>query len=226
MRGWSWSFVAAGLLAGLWLPPAWAQGGIYTCVDAKGRRLTSDRPILDCLDREQSELGPTGKVIRKLGPSMTMEERAAEEERQRKEVEERNRQMEEKRRDRALLSRYPDRATHDKERNGALAAVDEVIATANRRSSELQWQHKKLVSELEFYGGDMKKAPAHLKRRFDEIEQSTAVQKRFIANQEEEKKRINARYDLELARLTGLWNAGARPATATPTAAAPAPARK
>jgi hypothetical protein len=32
----------------------WAQspsiGGIYTCVDAKGRKLTSDRPIAECAD--------------------------------------------------------------------------------------------------------------------------------------------------------------------------------
>ena len=43
---------------------AWAQAGIYTCVDAKGRRLTSDRPIVECLDREQKELTPNGNVKR------------------------------------------------------------------------------------------------------------------------------------------------------------------
>ncbi len=78
MRGWLGSLVAAGLVAAS-LPPAGAQG-IYVCVDAKGRRITSDRPILDCLDREQSELSPTGQVIRKIGPSLTAAERAAEEE--------------------------------------------------------------------------------------------------------------------------------------------------
>ena len=225
MRGWFASIIALGLLAAGGVNSAWAEAGIYTCVDGKGRRLTSDRPILDCIDREQQELGPTGKVIRKIGPSMTAEERAVEEEKQRKEQEERNRLAEEKRRDRALLSRYPDRQTHDKERNQALDAVDEVIATANRRTSELQWQRKKLDQELEFYQGDFKKAPAHLKRRFDEIDQSLAVQKRFIANQDEEKRRINLRYDQELARLKGLWAtmAGHPIPASTPTAAASAP---
>ena len=36
--------------------------GIYTCVDAKGRRLTSDRPIMECIDREQNELSAGGTV--------------------------------------------------------------------------------------------------------------------------------------------------------------------
>ena len=27
-------------------------GGIYTCVDRNGRRLTADRPVPECLDRE------------------------------------------------------------------------------------------------------------------------------------------------------------------------------
>ncbi|WP_432214584.1 DUF4124 domain-containing protein, partial [Salmonella enterica] len=45
------------------MSPAWAQGGIYTCVDAKGRKLTADRPILDCIDREQKELNASGQVI-------------------------------------------------------------------------------------------------------------------------------------------------------------------
>jgi len=110
VRGCWGRFIAAGVLAA-WLPGAWAQAGIYTCVDAKGRRLTSDRPILDCLDREQTELSSSGKVVRKLGPSLTGEERAIEEEKQRKILEEKARVEDEKRRDRALLSRFPDRAT-------------------------------------------------------------------------------------------------------------------
>src|SRR5205085_998044 len=105
----------------------------------------------------------------------------------------------------------------------ALGGVDDIIASANRRIHELTWQRKKVETELEFYGGDMKKAPPTLKRRQDEIDQSLAVQKRFIANQEEEKKRINVRFDEELKRLDGLWNQAAAP---TPTAAASAPTAK
>jgi hypothetical protein len=30
---------------------AGASDSIYTCIDSKGRRLTADRPIPDCIDR-------------------------------------------------------------------------------------------------------------------------------------------------------------------------------
>jgi hypothetical protein len=61
---------------------AWAQatGGpsrIFTCTDARGQRHTSDRPIFDCLDREQRELSPSGLVVRTVKPRSTQEEEAA-----------------------------------------------------------------------------------------------------------------------------------------------------
>jgi chromosome segregation ATPase len=203
VRGWLGCIIAAGFATAV---TPWAHAeGIYTCVDAKGRRLTSDRPIIDCIDREQAEISPNGQVLRKIGPSLTAEERAAEEEKAKRAAEERNRQFEQKKRDRALLSRYPDRAAHDKERNQALASVDEVIKTANKRIEELHAERRKFDTELEFYKGDLAKAPAQLKRRIDDNEQQVAAQKRFIANQEEEKRRINARYDQELQRLNALW---------------------
>jgi hypothetical protein len=220
VRGWLGCVIAAGAGAAVM---AGARAEIYTCVDAKGHRLTSDRPIIECLDREQTELAPNGLPIRKIGPSQTAEERAAEEEKAKRALEERNRQAEEKRRDRALLSRYPDQATHDKERNQALAAIDDVIHSAMKRNEELRAERRKLEAELEFYKGGNAKVPANLKRKLDENEQQVAAQHRFIANQDDEKKRVNARYDEELARLRPLW--GERGASATVTRASSSAAR-
>ena len=45
-----------------------------------------------------------------------------------------------------------------------------------------------------------------LKRQAEDIEQSSAVQKRFIVDQQNEKKRINARFDEELVTLRKLWS--------------------
>lgn len=186
---------------------------IYTCVDAKGRRLTSDRPILECIDREQTQIGPSGQVLRRISPSLTADERAAQDEKARRAVEERNRLAEEKRRDRALLARYPGKPAHDQERAAAIASVDEVIKSAMRRIEELQAERGKLDDELEFYQRDPAKVPAQLKRKTDENDQEVAAQRRFIANQEDEKKRINARYDQELARLKALWASATTPAS-------------
>ena len=195
---------------------------IFTCVDAKGRRLTADRPIAECLDREQRELTPGGIVRRKHGPVLTAEERAVEEEKNRKAIEERNRQLEEKKRERALLTRYPDRAAHDKERSMALVVLDEAIATARKNSDQLLAQRKKLNSELEFFKEDPSKVPAKLKKQIEENQQHVEAQTRFIANQDSEKQRVNARFDEELGKLKQLWAQRAgTPATAAVSASAP-----
>ncbi len=192
------------VLLGSWLAPAAAQG-IYTCTDGKGRTHTSDRPIADCLDREQKELNPSGTVRRKLGPTLTAQERAAKEEKDRQAEAERSRLAEEKRRDRALLTRYPNKAEHDKERQAALSQVDEVIKAASRRVGELIAQRKGIDAELEFYQKDPSRAPPWLRRQVEENEQSVAIQRRFIADQEGEKKRVNARFDEEQVKLRSLW---------------------
>ena len=192
--------MAAGLLSGV----AMAQG-IYTCTDGKGRKITSDRPIIDCIDRNQQEITPSGTVKRVLGPTLTAQERAAQEEKEKTEAEARALQAEEKRRDRALLSRYPSRQSHDKERAQALVQVDEVIKAASKRAAELAEQRVVITTELEFYKKDPSKAPPPLKRRIEENDSSIAIQKRFIADQDTEKQRVNLRFDEELVKLKQLW---------------------
>ena len=207
--------VTAAMLAA-WLLPAQAQQGIYTCIDGKGRRITSDRPIAECNDREQKELNPSGTVRRNVGPSLTAQERAAMEERQKKEADERARLADEKRRDRALLTRYQNKAVHDRERADALQQVDEVIATAQKRLVELDRQKVAIDNEFEFYKSNPERVPGSLKRQLTEWEQNVDRQKRFMQDQESEKKRINARFDEELVRLRQLWAIQAQAAGTAP----------
>ena len=203
--------------------PPQGSGGIYTCVDRNGRRLTADRPIPECLDREQRELSPSGTVRRQIGPSLTENERAALEAQRRKEAEERARVVEERRRERALTARYPDKATHDVERAAAVQLVDDVTATAEKRIAELKQQRKGFDTEMEFYKKDPNKAPMTLRRKIAENEDSIAEQQRFIAGQDQEKRRVHQRFDTELALLRKLWESQRMPAAAG-AAEAPAPA--
>ena len=170
-------------------------GGIYSCTDSKGRRLTSDRPIPECLDREQRELGKTGIVKRVVPPSYTAEERARLDAQRKAEELQLARVAEEKRRDRALLVRYPNQAMHDKERTDALLQIDEVVGAVNKRKEALARQRKEIDVELEFYQGDVNKAPSWLKRKLEDNEQQVQIQKRFLAEQAQEKQRINGRFD-------------------------------
>lgn len=204
--------------------PQGASGSIYTCVDRNGRRLTADRPIPECLDREQRELSPSGTTRRQIGPSLTEIERTALEAQRRKEAEERARVVEERRRERVLVARYPDKAAHDVERAAAIQLVDDVTATAGKRITELMAERKKLDVEMEFYKKDPNKAPMTLRRKMAENEEIVAEQQRFIAGQDQEKRRVHARFDTELAQLRKLWDAQRSPPVIATTPASETPA--
>ncbi len=198
---------AATILAGsaVWAQTQSVSGGVYTCIDAKGRKLTADRPIVECIDREQKVLNPSGTVRAKVGPSLTAQEKIELEQKEKREAEERNRTAEEKRRDRALLTRYPNKGVHDQERAEALAQIEVVTKAAATRLTELARQRVAIDEEMEFYKKDPTKAPAYVRRQLEENTQSQSVQKRFMAEQEAESRRVNARFDDELVRLRQLW---------------------
>ena len=187
--------------------PSPAGPGIYTCIDAQGKRLSADRPIAECLDRQQRELSGSGTTRRVIGPTLSITEREALEAREREAARARQRAQESVRQDRALLARYPDKATHDISRNEALAVPQNVIDAANQRLEELAQERKTLDDEMEFYRKDPSRAPGSLRRRIESNAQGVQRQHEAIAAQHAEGSRINARFDEELARLQQLWRA-------------------
>ena len=191
-------------LAALMASHAMAQG-IYTCVDAKGRKITSDRPIPDCIDRTQQEISPQGTVKRVIGPTLTAQERAVQDDKDKAALELRLQAQEEKRRDKSILARFPNLAAHDKERSQVLEQIDEVIKSAAKRTVELAEQRVAINADYEFYKKDPSKAPGALKRRLEENDSNIAVQHRFIVEQGAGKSRVNQRFDEELVKLRALW---------------------
>ena len=186
--------------------PAPAPPAIYSCTDARGRTLTADRPIAECIDREQRELSPSGTTRRKIEPTYTARELAEREDRAREAALQATRLIDERRRERALLVRYPNVTVHERERKEALVQVDAVIQAAQKRLAELAEDRKKIDEELEFYKHDVSKAPGAVRRKLEDNAQSVAVQNRFIGEQEDEKKRVNARFDEERSRLKQIWS--------------------
>jgi hypothetical protein len=178
---------------------------IYSCVDAKGRTITADRPIVECLDRTQHELTGSGTVKRQLGPSLTAQEWAMQDAKDKLAAEQRARKVDQKRLDRALLLRYPSRPVHQQERAEARAQIDEVIKAARKRTADLAEQRKGIQNELEFYVKDPRKAPEPLKNRLLENNSALAAQVKYIGEQEQEKNRLSLRFDQELAKLQELW---------------------
>ncbi|CAN7591890.1 DUF4124 domain-containing protein [Rhizobacter sp. LjRoot28] len=192
---------------------------IYSCVDASGRRLTSDRPIPECSTREQRLLNSDGSVRRVVPPTMTAEEQAEAEARERRAAIERAARQDAIRRDRNLLSRFPDEATHRRAREAALDDVDKGVRFSENRLKELERERKPLLDEVEFYAG--RQVPLKLRQQLDANEAATTAQRSLVQNQKDELLRIDRIYEEELARLKRLW-AGAPPGslgtlpTATP----------
>ena len=66
------AFVVAAVLLGAAAPSAFGapQGPLtYTCVDSKGNKRSSDRPIPECSDREQRVLNKDGSLRRVIPPT-------------------------------------------------------------------------------------------------------------------------------------------------------------
>lgn len=199
-----------------WAQPAKAPTGIYTCVDSHGRRLTADRPIAECSHREQQLLNRDGSVRAVLPPTMTAEERALHEARDRAAAEARAAQADAVRRDRNLVARFPNEAAHNRAREAAADTVRLAMKASEIRLRELERERKPLLDEAEFYLG--RTMPAKLKASLEANETSMEAQRSASANQEAELVRINRIYDNELDRLRRLWS-GAQPGSLGPVVA-------
>lgn len=192
---------------------AQVAGGIYTCTDDQGRKLTSDRPIAACMHKEQLLLNRDGSVRSVIPPTFTAEERAEREARERRAAELRAAQQDAVRRDRNLVARFPNEEAHGKAREAALDPVRLAIATTERRLKELAAERVPLTNEAEFYVG--KTLPPKIKQQLDANDAAIEAQKAAAVSQTTELERVNKIYDVELERLRRLW-AGAQPGSLGP----------
>jgi hypothetical protein len=181
---------------------------VFTCVNAAGRALTSDRLIGECMDREQRVLSRDGTLLRVVPASLTADERAEKEAKERKEAAAREARSEAVKRDRNLMQRFPNVAAHQKARDQALEATQFAITQSEARLADLERERKPLMDETEFYKG--KTMPGKLKGQLDANDAATAAQKELLVTQKAELERASKLYDTELAHLKKLW-AGAAP---------------
>ncbi|MEP7296787.1 MAG: hypothetical protein ABI702_11410 [Burkholderiales bacterium] len=208
----------------MWAQAPAPQPLIYTCTNAAGKKLTSDRPIPECNDRETRVLNSDGSVRNVIGPTMTADERAEAELRELRRALEEKQKREAVLRDRNLRARFPDEAAHRKAREAALEDVRKGIRLSESRLAALAKERKPLMDEAEFYVG--KALPINIKTQIDANDASVDAQRTLLQNQKLEAVRIDAYYDAELERLKRLWG-GAQPGSmGIIVAPTPAPAPK
>jgi hypothetical protein len=201
--------------------PKSSRAGIYTC-EVNGKRVTSDRPIAECSAKEQRKLNADGSLQRIVPPTLTSEEKAEADAREREAQAQRVAEQDAIRRDRNLMARFPNEAAHRKARENALDTARNAIRISESRIKLLESERKPLMDETEFYVG--KPLPVKLRSAIDANDASLAAQQTALQNQQAEVGRINALYDEELVRLKKLWAgapAGSLGPASGPNAGAP-----
>ncbi len=73
--------------------------------------------------------------------------------------------------------------------------------------AEITAERKPLDDELEFYRRDVSRAPMAVRRRLEDNTASMKTQVDLLAGQQEERRRVNARFDEERERLRLFWPA-------------------
>jgi hypothetical protein len=180
-----------------------SMGQVFTCTNAAGRTITSDRLIAECMDREQRVLSRDGTLIRIVPPSLTAEERAEKEAKERRIAADKQARAEAVRSDRLLLERFPNEGEHQKARAAALEDTYASLRASETRLADLARERKPLLEETEFYKG--KPLPALLRQQLDANEAAAAAQRDAQVNLKAEQERIAKRYDAELSHLKRLW---------------------
>jgi hypothetical protein len=197
----------------------------FSCV-INGKKIVSDRLIPECNEVDQRELNSDGSLRRLVKPPMTPDEREAAE---KKSLEEKTKIAafnDAVRRDRNLMQRYPDEASHDKARQKSLDEFRVSEKNSSARIAILLEEKRKLDEEKTFYVNDKvkKPLPTMLKQKIDANDAALEAQRSIALNAQTELGRINRNFDVERERLRKLWG-GARagslgplPDTRTPVA--------
>jgi len=200
---------------------------IYQCVLPDGRKVTSDKPIAECMNagKPQRELNKDGSEKAIVEAPLTEDEKAERDRIRRQREAERTAYEIEVRRDRDLTKRYADEVAHGKARAKALDDVASSVRNSEARINLLLKERKPLMDDAEFYVG--KPLPTKLKLAIDANDAALEAQRSLVQNQQIEVVRINALYDTELARLKKLWaGAPAGSLGTAPGASSPLVARR
>ena len=192
-------------IAALMAQGAVAQSGagkIYTCKDASGKTITSDRPLPECQGREGRVLSTQGTTVKTIEAPLTQEQQAAREVEEEKKKDAAIKRAEQLRRDKALLGTYENIDDLESKRQRALLQVEREMKDAERRVTFLEKQGMEIKQEEEFY--KKKQMPVDLKRRVDENEGALRAEKSLLTSKKDEITQVNLKFDEDRRRYTEL----------------------
>lgn len=160
-------------------------------------------------------------------PALTQGELAELKARERQQAVDQVAQQGASRRDRWLLQRYPDQASHEAARQAALVTPLQLVRSSELRFSELAEVRKQLLIQTPQARGA---ASLELQQKIGANEVTIQAQRDLWVVQRAEVDRLNASYDSERAMLQKIWQANApipmtAPAAGRPKEPLPNPSR-
>ena len=187
-----------------------ASADFYCCTDpASGRRSCGDTLPEVCRGRAYKVLNSSGNVVKEVGPQLTPEQKAAQQEEAQRKKEQEALAREQRRKDQALLDTYSSPQDIDTAQSKAEHEVKLSIANAEAQIQNILKRRKKFEDEAEFY---KKKA---LPPELDKALQTSAHEIKLQEELRDLKKRdfatIKAKYDADRQRYLELTG-GRRPA--------------
>lgn len=205
----AWGTVTCMVLLGAGLQASWAApsagASVYTCIDSNGRRITSDRYIASCSNREQRELSPSGTLRRIIPPTLSGLQLAEQAARQRAAQAQAAQARARERALDSLFQRYPTQQVHEQMRQQEIDVVAKRLQAAKQQLELLRQEKDKAEAEMAFYKKNPAKAPAALRTQIQALLDSEQATVRYAAQQQEAIKAIHTKFDAEAAELMPLW---------------------
>lgn len=176
--------------------------GYYSCRDANGRLLTSDRPIMECLSREQRVHNADGSVRRVIEAPLTPEQKRQREAERVRQQEEKERLEQARRRDQILLSSYSSATSIEQARLRAREEPMSGITKSQTRLQQLNKERDTLAAETEFYKG--RAMPSDLERKIKDNQRARQYEEDLLARRNEELRQIDERFEADRKRFVEL----------------------
>lgn len=173
---------------------------IYTCKDAAGHLLTSDRPIPECANRSMFVRKTLGQNPREIPAPLTPEERRKADEEQEKQKSEMLLEEQQKREDQHLLANYKSESDIELARQRSLEFVKEKIRAGNDQIKAIAVMQAEFQSEQQRNAKKSTEQNVDLQRRSGQLSLASKNAQSTVAEYEAERTRINTQFDEILKR--------------------------
>ena len=180
---------------------AQVKAQVYTCTTVTGRKITADRPIPECMDREQRELQTTTGRVNIVKPKQTEAERWAEREAQRQTERERELALQQQRRDQQLLARYPDDAALEEKRSYMLDEMKKRWGPTLDEQAEINARRKEISAAADARRKAGKAADFSSAKEAAQLERRTLQLQPMMEKAQADLDRVNHEMDADLARV-------------------------